>query len=109
MVSRRMVAVIGAAGVIVGYVAGAGVIGKPKITISGNTWTYSGFPALVPLMGMGGGTGGIGSAPVNLGGTDAKGTLVLTGMPAVPAGNTVLYIAFVATDPAIYATSVVKF
>lgn len=50
-----------AAGYYLPYASG------PKITVVGTTWTYSGFPANVPLMTMGGGTGGIGSAPTNLG------------------------------------------
>lgn len=84
------------------------ISGGPKITVVGTTWTYSGFPANVPLMSVGGGTGGIGSAPINLGQTNANGTLVISGVPPVPAGNTVLYIAFVATEPSIYATTILK-
>ena len=104
-----------AGGLLVGLGAGLAtgyylpIMGKPKITIQGSTWTFSGFPPFVPLMSMGGGTGGIGSAPIDIGQTDANGKLVLTGVPQVPEGNTVLYVVYVATEPSIFATVVIKF
>lgn len=82
---------------------------KPSISIaSGGVWTFSGFPANSALMSMGGGTSGIGSAPTSIGQTDANGKLVITGAPTIPAGNTVLYVVFVAANPEIFATTIVK-
>ena len=89
---------------------------KPKITITPNPATagqliifsYTGFPPNTPLMGMGGGTRGIGSAPYNLGATDAAGNLQLQG-PApsnLIAGDIILYVVFAADDPRIFATAI---
>lgn len=113
MVDRR---VLGGFAVGLGVGLGGSLLvltgGKPQISITGTgastVWTFSGFPPNVPLMSMGGGTGGIGSAPTNIGQTDANGVLVMTGAPAIPAGNTVLYTVFVATNPTIYAVAVIQ-
>ena len=91
------------------------ILPKPKVTISPNpvtpgqnvTFTFTGFPPNVSLLSMGGGTNGIGSAQINIGAVDKNGNLTITG-PAptnVIAGTVVLYIAFVATNPTINAST----
>lgn len=101
------------AGVAIGYFLPA--LFKPKITISPNpvaagtmvTFTYSGFRPNSSLMSMGGGTGGIGSAPYNIGATDQNGNLQIVGAaPELPSGSKVLYVAFDTADPSIFATAV---
>jgi hypothetical protein len=104
---------IAGAGVALGYFLPA--LFKPKITISPNpatagaivTFTYSGFRPNSSLMSMGGGTGGIGSAPLNIGGTDQNGNLKIIGAaPDLQSGTKVLYVVFDAANPEIFATAI---
>lgn len=90
------------------------IIPKPKVAISPNPitpgqtirFTYTGFPPNASLMSMGGGTGGIGSAPYNIGAVDQNGNMTITGSaPNLPEGSVVLYVVFVATNPKIFATA----
>jgi hypothetical protein len=56
---------------------------------------------------MGGGTNGIGSAPYNLGQTDQNGNLQIVGAaPNLTSGTIVLYVAFAAANPNIFATAI---
>jgi len=90
---------------------------KPKITISPNpvtpgimvTYKYSGFPPNTPLMSMGGGNNGIGSAPYDIGQTDQNGNLTIVGAaPTLLSGTVILYVAFAAGNPTIYATAIYR-
>jgi hypothetical protein len=90
------------------------ILPKPKVTITPNpvtpgqtvTFTITGFPPNTSLMSMGGGTGGIGSAPLNIGATDSTGKLVISGAaPNLSPGSIVLYVAFAAANPTIYAST----
>jgi len=114
MVNPAVFAVAGlGAGVAIGYLLPS--MFGPKITISPNpaakgqaiTFTYSGFPANTALMSMGGGTNGIGSAPINIGQTDQNGNLQINGTaPDLQSGTTILYVIFAAQNPNTYATTV---
>ena len=115
MGEKAAVGILGAgAGLAIGYFLPQ-IIPKPKITISPNpatpgeniTFTFTGFPPNASLVSMGGGTNGIGSGLYNLGATDEQGNLVVTGpVPSnLTSGNVVLYVAFDAQNPAIFATA----
>lgn len=90
------------------------ILPKPKVTITPNpvvsgqnvTFTMTGFPPNTSLMSMGGGTNGIGSAPMNIGATDSTGKLAMTGpAPRITPGTVVLFVAFAAGNPTIYASA----
>jgi hypothetical protein len=107
-------AIIGVgAGLAAGYFLPM-ILPKPKVTITPNpvvagqsvTFTFTGFPPNTSLMSMGGGTNGIGSAPMNIGATDSTGKLVITGpAPQLSPGIVILYIVFAAANPTIYAST----
>jgi hypothetical protein len=105
---------IAGSGLALGYLAANTF--KPKITISPNpvtpgalvTFEYSGFPPFTGLVSMGGGTNGIASGPVTIGSTDQNGNLQIVG-PAptnIPSGTKILYVAFDAANPEIFATAI---
>jgi len=107
-------AIIGiGAGLAAGYFIPM-ILPKPKVTINPNpivsvqnvTFTITGFPPNTSLLSMGGGTNGIGSAPLNIGATDGTGKLVISGpAPKLTPGSVVLYVAFAAANPTIYASA----
>jgi len=103
-------------GIAIGYVASTAF--KPKITISPNpvtggaivTFTYSGFPPNTALLSTGGGTNGIGSAPIDIGQTDQNGNMQIVGtaFTNIPSGAKILYTVFAAGNPEIFATAIYK-
>ena len=112
--STAAAAVIGAgAGLAIGYFLPQ-ILPKPKVTISPNpitagqtvTFTFSGFPPNTGLVSFGYGTNAIGSAETTIGTTDSTGTLIISGAaPSIPSGTVILYVAMVAANPTIYATT----